>query len=61
VNARLKYFFGGLLITAAISGVVSALIGLGFWLVFPITVAALLINGLVAEWEDDQPGGFNNP
>jgi hypothetical protein len=23
--------------------------------------AAILINGLVAAWEDERPSGFNNP
>lgn len=34
---------------------------LGFWPAYGIVVAAMLINGIVAEAEDDAPGGFNNP
>ncbi len=26
-----------------------------------IGLVAIFINGCVATWEDDQPGGFNNP
>ena len=26
-----------------------------------IGLIAIFINGLIATWEDDQPGGFNNP
>lgn len=32
-------------------------IGIGVILI-PV---ALIVNGLIAEWEDNQPGGFNNP
>jgi hypothetical protein len=23
--------------------------------------AAMIVNGFIAEWEDNRPGGFNNP
>ena len=35
--------------------------GLNFWILLPIIAGAMLINGLVATFEDDLPGGFNNP
>ena len=35
--------------------------GLSFWVMLPIVVVAVLINGFVATFEDDLPGGFNNP
>jgi hypothetical protein len=34
---------------------------LSFWVGFAIVAAALLINGWIAEIEDNAPGGFNNP
>ena len=33
----------------------------GFWTIFVIIVVAILINGWIAGWEDDRPGGFHNP
>ncbi|MDQ3566399.1 MAG: hypothetical protein M3436_20765 [Pseudomonadota bacterium] len=35
--------------------------GLSFWIAFFIVIAAMLINGFIAEVEDNAPGGFNNP
>jgi hypothetical protein len=26
-----------------------------------VVVFAMIVNGVLAEWEDDQPGGFFNP
>lgn len=34
---------------------------LNYLLVIVIVAVAILINGLLASWEDNQPGGFNNP
>ena len=34
---------------------------MGFWWSFLIVAGAMLINGWVATFEDDLPGGFNNP
>jgi hypothetical protein len=35
--------------------------GLNFWVAFAIVIAAMVINGFIAEAEDNAPGGFNNP
>jgi hypothetical protein len=32
-----------------------------FWWAFVIVAGALVVNGWVANLEDDLPGGFNNP
>lgn len=45
------------------------LLALGLWAIggvpflacFLIAVFAILVNGLLATWEDEQPGGFHNP
>ena len=37
-----------------------AVSGLPLWGCLAIALGAMLINGWVAEWEDNQPGGFNN-
>ena len=34
---------------------------MGFWWSFLIVAGAMLINGWIATFEDDLPGGFNNP
>ena len=34
---------------------------LNYWLILVIVAVAILLNGLLASWEDNQPGGFNNP
>ena len=42
--------------------VLYALIGVFvFWVCFLIAEFVLLANGWLATWEDEQPGGFNNP
>ena len=35
--------------------------GMPLWGAVLIVVVALIGNGLLAEWEDNRPGGFNNP
>jgi MFS family permease len=35
--------------------------GLSFWVGFGIVLGAIVINGFIAEAEDNAPGGFNNP
>ena len=35
--------------------------GLSFWVAFGIVLGAIVINGFIAETEDNAPGGFNNP
>jgi hypothetical protein len=34
---------------------------LPFWAAFLIVVVGMVVNGIVAEHEDNAPGGFNNP
>jgi uncharacterized membrane protein len=35
--------------------------GMPLWGAAIIVALALVGNGLLAEWEDNRPGGFNNP
>ena len=51
----------GLSIAALVGWAVSHFSGLGFWPAFAIVVVSMFINGIVAEAEDNEPGGFNNP
>ena len=34
---------------------------LPFWLAFGLAVFGMVVNGLLAEYEENLPGGFNNP
>jgi len=51
----------GLLLAIAIGFAGSWLLGISFWITVPLALLALVLNGLLAEWEDNRPGGFNNP
>ncbi|WP_118856824.1 hypothetical protein [Sphingomonas mesophila] len=34
---------------------------LSFWIGFGVALFALIVNALIIEWEDRQPGGWGNP
>ena len=38
-----------------------ALTSFPFWVCFVMVFVAMLLNSWLLEWEDNQPGGFNNP
>jgi hypothetical protein len=57
----LKYTAAGFVIAAIIGALIYWFSGLPFWVSFTIVVVALLLNGILAEYEDNLPGGFNNP
>lgn len=45
----------------ALAGLVSWFFDLNFIVIAALISAALVFNGFLAEWEDNQPGGYNNP
>ena len=45
----------------AIAGIITWLFDVNFFLVAGLLAASLILNGLLAEWEDRRPGGFLNP
>ena len=53
------------LIFIVVAGLVGYLFGiwtgLGFWPAFVLIVLSLMFNGWLATFEDEAPGGFNNP
>ena len=57
----LKVFAISLIICGLVAIGVSYFFGISFFTTFLIIVVALLVNGIVAAWEDELPGGFNNP
>lgn len=56
-----RHFLGGLGIATVGALILRALSGVPFWVCLVIAFGAMLVNGWLAEWEDNQPGGFNNP
>jgi hypothetical protein len=57
----LWYFLVGTGIAAVVAYAVHALSDLPFWPCFAIAVFGLVVNAWLATWEDELPGGFNNP
>jgi len=57
----LKYFSVGLLLAAVVGLLLSTFTELSFLAAFIIILVAMVLNGLVAAFEDNLPGGFNNP
>ncbi len=51
----------GLSVAALIAWGLSHWTQLPFWGAFLIVAGSIFINGVIAEKEDDAPGGFNNP
>ena len=48
-------------VSASAGAALNYFAGLNFWWSALIAAAALLVNGIVATVEDEQPGGFNHP
>jgi len=56
-----RIFFATLAVIAVLTAGLSRWLHLNYWVVFAITVVAVKLNGLAADWEDKQPGGLLNP
>lgn len=61
IRHDLKYTVIGLAISAIIGALISWLSSLPFWTSFAIAILAIILNGILAEYEDNLPVGFNNP
>ena len=57
----LKYAIVWAIIVALLGTIASHFTGVHFWTAAIIAAAALVANGIFAEWEDRRPGGFYNP
>lgn len=57
----LRYTLLWLIACAVVAGLLYWITGLPFAIGFLIVAIALILNGLLAEWEDRRPGGFYNP
>lgn len=58
---RIKYTLFSILICVVVGGAMAAFSSLRWSAATCFLVAALLINGALATWEDSRPGGFDNP
>lgn len=52
--------FIGLSVAALVAWGLTNVSGLSYWIALPIVIGAMLINGIIAEIEDNAPGGTNN-
>ena len=60
-HIRLKFFFVGLLIVSLLALGLSYFVRLNYWECFAVVAIGILLNGWIATWEDNRPGGFDNP
>jgi hypothetical protein len=60
-NVALKYSVTGLVIAGVIGYILASFTELSFWLAFSLVIFGMVVNGLLLEYEDNLPGGFNNP
>ena len=56
-----KIFIISILIACVIAYALSYFCEISFWLSLAGVIFAMVLNGFLAEWEDNRPGGFNNP
>jgi hypothetical protein len=61
MRSSLKFAGVWLAIVCSIGAGASYFLDISFWTAALIVGVALIANGLFAEWEDRQPGGFYNP
>ena len=55
-----RHFLAAMAIAALAALGIRAFSGLPFWACFAIAFFGLPVNGRLAAWKDDEPGGFNN-
>jgi hypothetical protein len=48
-------------VSLSISAIATYFGKFNFWIAFVFIEIALIVNGRIADWEDRQPGGFENP
>ena len=58
---RFKDNIIGLSIAAFISLIIAYFSEMSFWIIYPIIIVSLYLNSWLLEYEDNLPGGFNNP
>ena len=56
-----KIFMLSVVIAALVSFGLTKIININFLVAFGIVIFSMLINGWIADKEDNFPGGFNNP
>ncbi len=56
-----KFFIIPIIIALVIAAIITYFGNIPFWGAFLIALGAIYINGVIAEKEDNMPGGFLNP
>ena len=55
----LTHWIAGFIAISLLLAVVMAWItGLSFWVCWLMSIVSVKVNGMIAAWEDDRPGGF---
>jgi hypothetical protein len=49
---------GFIAISLLLAVVLAWITGLSFWACWLMSIVAVKVNGIIAAWEDDRPGGF---
>jgi hypothetical protein len=58
----LTHWIAGFIAISLLLAVVMAWItGLSFWVCWLMSIVSVKVNGMIAAWEDDRPGGFTGP
>jgi len=60
-KTNFKIFFIGLLIAGVVAGIGSLLFKISFFISFGIAIVTMILNRIIMDKEDNEPGGFNNP
>jgi hypothetical protein len=61
MKISLKPALASIFLSAAVAFLISHFFGYYFFSSMLFVMAGLFVNGTIALWEDDMPGGFGNP
>ena len=61
MRQRMTIYGVSLLVSVGIAGLIAWFTKWPFWGCWLLVAGAMVVNGVVADWEDTRPGGFNNP
>lgn len=60
-KTNFKLFFISLLIAGIVAGIGSFFSKISFFVAFGIAIVAMIVNAIIMDKEDNEPGGLNNP
>ena len=61
VRERVTILATSLAISGSVAALVSWFLKWPLWACWLSVAGAMMVNGIIADWEDNRPGGFNNP